>query len=600
MKHHCNSRQYTAVQQVTAYFLSAESQCCASMPTKYKCTGSCSRASWTEQQLAEAIQAVNENRMGVNEAGRNFGVPATTLRRRKLRENVKKGPLGPSSTLGEAAEEKLTKYIIKLQKNGFSPTRTDVRSMDFKLAEELSIKHNFNKELRLAGFPWLQLFLQRNSRLSVRKAEGVSIDRSLGMNKKDIEAYFQLLENTLIGNDLMNKPGHIYNMDETGLQLNNRPGHVIVKKGSKNIASISSGEKGETITWLKDQFVPRKPTGVVLLLLDGHASHCNNVDMLEYCVEHNITLLCLPSHTTQFLQPLDRCFFRSLKLNYYSACNLYIKNNPGRKLTRLQFGKLLAEGWNKSATVNNGASAFKATGIMPFNPSAIQDDAYLTEINIVLQAPHAGKNKQIPEDSSQSFNKALSHDDQQPCCSWQTEDDSVPEKQNESVVETNANTPVKSTPGKMLDIISPVPVVSADVNSVRKRSKQLAEILTTETTIGEKRTQRLEKTEKERKVKTRKLKPVLKKPKVTKKKTRKAAKSDSSSDEGLEAPTLDDSSDDMDDDDQTCTGCGEIYSQTTKSDDWVNCIGCSKWFHDSCSKFVNFCHDCGVVICKTK
>ncbi|CAH2009623.1 unnamed protein product [Acanthoscelides obtectus] len=100
--------------------------------------------------------------------------------------------------------------------------------------------------------------------------------------------------------------------------------------------------------------------------------------------------------------------------------------------------------------------------------------------------------------------------------------------------------------------------------------------------------------------KTRKLKPVLKNPKVTKKKTRKAAKSDSSSDEGLEAPTLDDSLDDMDDDDQTYIGCDEIYSQTTKSDYWVNCIRCSKWFHDSYSKFVNFCHDCGVVICKTK
>lgn len=359
----------------------------------------------------------------------------------------------------------------------------------------------------------------------------------------------------------MNKPGHIYKMDETGLQLNNRPGHVIVKKGSKNIASISSGEKGETITviaccnaegiflpptcvmkgknkkqefedgmppgslvymsersayvnsdiflqWLKEQFVPRKPTGVVLLLLDGHASHCSNVQMLEYCVEHNIILLCLPSHTTQFLQPLDRCFFRSLKLNYYAACNLYIKNNPGRKLTRLQFGKLLAEGWNKSATVNNGTSAFKATGIVPFNPSAIPDDAYLTENSIILEAPDASKNKQIPDGSSQSFKKALSDDDQQPCCSWQTEDDSVPEKQNESVAETNANTPVKSTPGKMLDIISPVPVVSADVNSVRKRSKQLAEILTTETTIGEKQNKASKEREKE--LKTNKLKPVLK------------------------------------------------------------------------------------------
>lgn len=56
------------------------------------------------------------------------------------------------------------------------------------------------------------------------------------------------MEHILIENDLIGKQGHILNVDETGLQLNNRPGHVIAKKGSTNIAGISSGEKGGTIT----------------------------------------------------------------------------------------------------------------------------------------------------------------------------------------------------------------------------------------------------------------------------------------------------------------------------------------------------------------
>lgn len=105
--------------------------------------------------------------------------------------------------------------------------------MAFKLTEQLGIEHRFNKESRLAGFPWLQLFIQRNPRLPVTKAEEVSINRSLGMNKKDVEVYFQLLENILTENDLVGKPGHIYNMDETGIQLNDRPGNVIVKKNTK-------------------------------------------------------------------------------------------------------------------------------------------------------------------------------------------------------------------------------------------------------------------------------------------------------------------------------------------------------------------------------
>ncbi|KAF5282054.1 hypothetical protein FQA39_LY00578 [Lamprigera yunnana] len=52
------------------------------MPTNYKRTISCFRASWTKEQLTEAIQAINENKMGVNEAARNFGVCNCTVKSR--------------------------------------------------------------------------------------------------------------------------------------------------------------------------------------------------------------------------------------------------------------------------------------------------------------------------------------------------------------------------------------------------------------------------------------------------------------------------------------------------------------------------------------
>ncbi|KAJ8962241.1 hypothetical protein NQ318_018213 [Aromia moschata] len=464
------------------------------MPTRYKRTGTCSRASWTEQQLSKAIKAVNENRLGVNEAARAFGVPATTLRRIKSKNNTRKGPLGPSSTLGDDVEAKIVKHIINLQKNGFAPTRTDVRAMAFKLAEQLGIKHRFNKESGLAGFPWLQLFMQRNPTLSVRKAEGVSINRALGMNRKDVDGYFKLLEQIITENSLIGKPGHIFNMDETGLQLNNKPGHVIAKKGSKNIAGISSGEKGETITVIS----------------------CCNAEGV-------------------FIPPTCVMKGKNKKPEFEDACNLYIKNNPGRKLTRLQFGQLLGDAWNKSATVNNAASAFRATGIVPFNPLAIPDYAFLTE--------HA--NVDIHETEVQ--NEAAMEVQNE--AAMEVQNEAAMEEQNEVGMEEqhepraespNKKTPEKCTPGKMLDNISPVPVVSASMNSVRRRDDDQGSV------------------------------------------------------------SLRDSLDDMDADDEACTGCGEVYSQTTKSDDWVQCLHCSKWFHDSCSKFANFCHDCGIVVCKKK
>lgn len=256
----------------------------------------------------------------------------------------------------------------------------------------------------MAEFGWLKSFLRRNPELAIRKSEGVSVARAKGMNKKHVEKYICLLEEVLINNELFNKPGSIFNMDETGLQLNNKPGKVVALRGPKNVPTITAGEKGETISviaccsgegvflppycifkgknkkpeyedgmppgsvvtmsqksayvnseiffdWLQHHFLPRKPHGKCVLILDGHSSHCSNVEMLEFAEENEIILVCLPSHTTYFLQPLDRTFFKSLKSSYYDESNKFIITHPSRKLTRLQFGKILASAWNKSASV---------------------------------------------------------------------------------------------------------------------------------------------------------------------------------------------------------------------------------------------------------
>lgn len=145
-------------------------------------------------------------------------------------------------------KKKIIIHISKLQASGFTPTRDNVREMAYKLAKQLKINHIFNHETKMAGYVWLNSFLRRNPKLAIRKSEGVSKNRALGMNKKVVYEYFDLLEKTLIENGLIGEPGHIFNMDETGLQLNNRPGNVVAVKGSKSLNTITSGEKGEKIS----------------------------------------------------------------------------------------------------------------------------------------------------------------------------------------------------------------------------------------------------------------------------------------------------------------------------------------------------------------
>ncbi|KAI4466563.1 hypothetical protein MML48_2g00000591 [Holotrichia oblita] len=156
--------------------------------------------------------------------------------------------MGPSSMLGQQNEQKLVTHIKTMQSKGFPLSIDDVRTIAFHFAERLNISHRFNKTTEKAGYDWLQMFLKRNPDIRLRKSEGVSLARSQALSRVEVDAYFQLLEQVLTDNDLMGKANCIFNMDESDLQLNNRPEYVLAEKGSKAVSTITSTEKGETIT----------------------------------------------------------------------------------------------------------------------------------------------------------------------------------------------------------------------------------------------------------------------------------------------------------------------------------------------------------------
>lgn len=107
------------------------------------------RSEWAEENLRETIGAINNGVMGINEASRTLSVPKTTLSRRINANNpLKRICLGPDSCLGYETERKLVAHIKKLQKNGFAPTREEVRVTAYKLAEKMQIQHKFNEEGR--------------------------------------------------------------------------------------------------------------------------------------------------------------------------------------------------------------------------------------------------------------------------------------------------------------------------------------------------------------------------------------------------------------------------------------------------------------------
>lgn len=74
-----------------------------------------------------------------------------------------------------------------------------------------------------------------------------------------------------------------------------------------------------------------------LLILDGHNSHMSP-EFLIYAIEHNIIVLCLPSHTSHVLQPLDVGLFAQLQ-RYYSAELDKWTSHDLRTINRAEFFK---------------------------------------------------------------------------------------------------------------------------------------------------------------------------------------------------------------------------------------------------------------------
>jgi hypothetical protein len=123
------------------------------------------------------------------------------------------------------------------------------------------VKTKFNAEKQSAGRDWYRSFMEHNPRLSLRKAEGISVPRAQGMNRKDAYKYFDLLTTTLNEHGLIGKPANIYKVDETGLQPNNKVDKGVAVKGSEDVHVLTSGEKGETVSVIacsntKGKFLP--------------------------------------------------------------------------------------------------------------------------------------------------------------------------------------------------------------------------------------------------------------------------------------------------------------------------------------------------------
>ena len=192
--------------------------------------------------MLEAIEKVKKG-WSVKRAAVEHGVPRTTLQDRiKGRVTHGKKP-GPVSYLTEEEEQELCDFLITVGEIGYGKTRKQVKDIAEKVAREKGTLKGSS-----VSDGWFRRFLERNPQLSLRRGDPTSASRMTAINQKEqIEKYFYILKDVLDKEGLMDKPAQIYNVDETGMPLDHRPPHVVVRKGQKKF------DIGPLVTKVKSQ-----------------------------------------------------------------------------------------------------------------------------------------------------------------------------------------------------------------------------------------------------------------------------------------------------------------------------------------------------------
>jgi len=103
--------------------------------------------------------------------------------------------------------------------------------------------------------------------------------------------------------------------------------------------------------------------------MDNYSSHLT-WQFVEYALAHKIVLVALPPHSTHKLQPLDVGCFGPLSYYYGKQVDDFCRYGH-LGVNKEYFLKLYPKARMQAFTHDTICSAWKATGLLPYNPTAV-------------------------------------------------------------------------------------------------------------------------------------------------------------------------------------------------------------------------------------
>ncbi|KAJ0126560.1 Uncharacterized protein HZ326_30333 [Fusarium oxysporum f. sp. albedinis] len=286
------------------------------------------------------------------------------------------------------------------------------------------------------GKRWASNFVKRQPDLKTRRFRRYDYRRAKCEDPEVIRGWFVLVKNTIAKYGI--QVSDIYNFDETGFMMGmistgmvvtgteRRSNAKLAQPGNREWITVVQGISSQgwwlppfiivagqfhLSTWYQDSTLPQdwviattengwttnerglewvrhfdkqtKPrtTGEYrLLILDGHESHLS-VHFELYCKQNKIVTLCMPSHSSHMLQPLDFGCFGLLKQAYGRQIERKMRAGTTH-ITKEDFFPAFLAAFQESMTEKNIRGGFRGAGLVPLDPESV-----ISRLDVKLRTP---------------------------------------------------------------------------------------------------------------------------------------------------------------------------------------------------------------------
>jgi hypothetical protein len=382
-----------------------------------------------ESRMVLAVEAIQKNPdLSIRAAAKIYTVDRSTLAKRLKGITARCDTTPNCRKLTDLEGSVIIQYILDLDSRSFPPRLCGVRDMANRLLAD--------RDAPLVGVNWASRFVKRHKELCTRFTRRYDYQRALCEDPKLIQPWFELVRNTVAKYGILEEDFH--NFDETGFMMgmisttmvvtsSDRHGKpTLAQPGDREWVSViqSINSRGEAIppfiivagqyhlsNWYEDSALPKdwvistthngwttnekgvewiqhfekhtKPRtqcAYRLLIMDGHESH-HSTEFELFCKERQIITLCMPSHSSHILQPLDVGCFGPLKKAYGREIEGLMRAGITH-ITKADFLPAFFTAFKSSMTEQNIQGAFRGAGLVPFDPKSV-----ISRLDVRLRTP---------------------------------------------------------------------------------------------------------------------------------------------------------------------------------------------------------------------